>query len=79
LDPLVKINYLDKDFISKTLNKEYDYILCSTRICVEGRPNLDNNKIKDLLKNYSVVKRVDNFSRWEYTKPGNLLLYKKIK
>jgi 4-amino-4-deoxy-L-arabinose transferase-like glycosyltransferase len=79
LDPLVKINYLDKDFISKTLNKEYDYILCSTRICVEGRPNLDNNKIKDLLKNYSVVKRVDNFSRWEHTKPGNLLLYKKIK
>lgn len=79
LYPLVKINYLDEDYVSDTLNNDYDYILCSTRICVEGRPKLDNNKIKDLLRNYTVVKRIDNFSRWEHTKSGNLLLYKKIK
>ena len=38
-----------------------------------------NDKIKNLLKNYVIVKRIDNFSRWEHTKTGNLLLYKKIK
>ena len=79
LHPLIKINYFNKDFILETLNKDYDFILCSTRICVEGRPNLENNKIKDLLKSYVIVKRIDNFSRWEHVKPGNLLLYKKIK
>ncbi|NSW98231.1 hypothetical protein CL641_000595, partial [bacterium] len=79
LIPLVEINYLNKDFVSETLNKNYDFILCSTRICIEGRPNLENDKIKNLLKNYVIVKRIDNFSRWEHTKTGNLLLYKKIK
>lgn len=79
LYPLVKINYFNPDFISKILNMDYDFILCSTRICIEGRPNLENDKIKNLLKNYVIIKRIDNFSRWEHTKTGNLLLYKKNK
>lgn len=79
LYPLVEIGYFEKNFVDKVLNKNYEYILCSTRICLEGRPNLDNDRIKEMLKKYKIVKRINNFSKWEHTKIGNLLLYKKLK
>ena len=79
LIPLQNIGYYSEDYIDKAFSSNYDYILCSTRICIEGRPNLENKKIKNLLKNYEIVKTINNFSRWEHTKIGNLLLYKKIK
>ena len=79
LIPLQNIGYYSEDYIDKAFSTNYDYILCSTRICIEGRPNLENKKIKNLLKNYEIVKTINNFSRWEHTKIGNLLLYKKIK
>ena len=79
LKPLKEINYFSDNFILNSLNKDYDYILCSTRICIEGRPNLDNEMIKKILSNYVLVKKINNFSKWEHTKEGNLLLYKKLK
>ena len=79
LMPLQNIGYYSEDYIDKAFSTNYDYILCSTRICIEGRPNLENKKIKNLLKNYEIIKTINNFSRWEHTKIGNLLLYKKIK
>ena len=79
LIPLQNIGYYNENYIEKAFSPDYDYILCSTRICVEGRPNIENKKIKNLLKNYEIIKTINNFSRWEHTKIGNLLLYKKIK
>ena len=79
LIPLQNIGYYSNDYINKAFSNDYDYILCSTRICIEGRPNIENKKIKNLLKNYEIIKTINNFSRWEHTKIGNLLLYKKIK
>ena len=77
--PLQNIGYYNENYIDKAFSPDYDYILCSTRICIEGRPNIENKKIKNLLKNYEIIKTINNFSRWEHTKIGNLLLYKKIK
>ena len=79
LMPLQNIGYYNEKYIDKAFSPDYDYILCSTRICIEGRPNIENKKIKNLLKNYKIIKTINNFSRWEHTKIGNLLLYKKIK
>ena len=79
LKPLIKINYFSENFIQETFDKNYEYILCSSRICEIGRPNLDNDKIKKVLKNYKIIKKINNFSKWEHNKPGNLLLYKKLK
>ena len=79
LMPLQNIGYYNENYIDKAFSPDYEYILCSTRICIEGRPNIENKKIKNLLKNYEIIKTINNFSRWEHTKIGNLLLYKKIK
>ena len=68
LIPLQNIGYYSNDYINKAFSNDYDYILCSTRICIEGRPNIENKKIKNLLKNYEIIKTINNFSRWEHTK-----------
>ena len=49
LIPLQNIGYYSNDYINKAFSNDYDYILCSTRICIEGRPNIENKKIKNLL------------------------------
>ena len=69
LRPLVNINYISHDEAQVVLSHEYDYILCSSRICEEGRKTLDNEKIKLILKDFkeSLIRKKLSFYLWLYS------------
>ena len=79
LMPLYNIQYFSHSSSDAVLDAKYDYILCSSRICEEGRANLKNKKIKSMLNNYKKYKYIKNYSKWEHTKHSDLILYKNLK
>ena len=56
IKPLEKVGVVEENHIENILNKKPSIIICSTRICIEGRSNLDNNRIKSLLLGYKEIR-----------------------
>ena len=75
--PLEKINYVEKNHIDNILNSSPEVIICSTRICEEGRKNLNNDKIKELLSNYTEIERISDTTLWEFTQKSSMIVYVK--
>ena len=77
IKPLEKVGVVEENHIENILNKKPSIIICSTRICIEGRSNLDNNRIKSLLLGYKEIRRIENTTLWEFTKKSSMIVYQR--
>ena len=77
IKPLEKVGVVEENHIENILNKKPSIIICSTRICIEGRSNLDNNRIKSLLLGYKEIRRIENTTLWEFTKKSYMIVYQR--
>tara|TARA_Y100000591_G_C21812015_1_gene688468 strand:+ start:278 stop:1795 length:1518 start_codon:yes stop_codon:yes gene_type:complete len=77
IKPLEEIGFVEKNHIDNMLSSKPEIIICSSRICEDGTENIDNKKIKEILIDYSEIKRINDVMLWEFTKKSSLIIYRK--